>query len=114
MAFGSDRSRFVDNQLSGKRWVHLCMCMCVCVRACVHVCVRVCVCACVCVCVCVCVCACVRVCVCDCVCVCAHVCMCNGYPLFLQGCGGQEHWSPGEDHHDQMYPLHSVHQVSSP
>jgi len=24
---------------------------------------------------------------------------------------GQEHWSTGEDHYDQMYSLYSMHQV---
>ena len=27
MAFGSDRSRFVDNQFSGKRYSTVCMCV---------------------------------------------------------------------------------------
>ena len=29
----------------------------------------------------------------------------------LQGSGGQECGSSGQDHHDQMYPLHPLYQV---
>ena len=39
------------------------------------------------------------------------VCIYERCDCCIQGCGGQEHWSTGEDYYDSLYSLYSMYQV---